>query len=113
SHVNLTRHLDLEGTRITELARRARMTNAAMTELIDQCEQLGLVQREADPADARRKRLRVTPRGHEMMAIGGAVLNDVRERWAAEIGRSELDVLEAHLARLTEGTAEPADDVRD
>ena len=35
-HVNLTRHLDLDGTRITELARRARMTNAAMTELIDQ-----------------------------------------------------------------------------
>src|SRR5437868_4465097 len=53
SHVNLTRHLDLEGTRITELARRAAMTNAAMTELIDQCELLGLVERMQDPSDGR------------------------------------------------------------
>lgn len=40
SHVNLTRHLDLEGMRITEIACQAAMTNAAMTELIDQCETL-------------------------------------------------------------------------
>src|SRR5690348_14295435 len=53
SHINLTRHLDLEGTRITELARRANMTNAAMTELIDYCERIGLVVRQADPTDKR------------------------------------------------------------
>src|SRR5690606_10359178 len=63
SHVNLTRHLDLDGTRITELARRAAMTNAAMTELIDQCVVLGLVERLADPADKRVRIVRFTDTG--------------------------------------------------
>ena len=62
-HVNLTRHLDLDGTRITELARRAHMTNAAMTELIDQCEALGLVVREVDASDKRARTVQFTDAG--------------------------------------------------
>src|SRR5690625_3694661 len=53
SHINMTRHLELEGTRVTDLARRATMTNAAMTELINQCVALSLVERVSDPNDGR------------------------------------------------------------
>jgi DNA-binding MarR family transcriptional regulator len=69
-HVNLTRHLDLEGTRITELARRAHMTNAAMTELIDQCEALGLVVREVDASDKRARTVQFTDAGRCRVAAG-------------------------------------------
>lgn len=80
SHVNLTRHLDLEGTRITELARRAAMTNAAMTELIDQCEALTLVERVPDPADGRARIVRFTPDGLVWLdAFGDAVATAQRE----------------------------------
>src|SRR5215831_6661753 len=51
AHVSLTRNLDVEGTRLTELARRASMSKQAMGELVDQCMELGLVGRIADPSD--------------------------------------------------------------
>ena len=42
----------------------------------------------------------MTPRGHEMTAIGGALFDDVRERWAAQIGDEPLQALEAYLHQL-------------
>ena len=98
SHVNLTRHLDLEGTRITELARRARMTNAAMTELIDQCEQLGLVQREADPADARARVVRFTEEGQLWLAAFGKALRKAERELVREIGEPAAQALYGPMA---------------
>jgi DNA-binding MarR family transcriptional regulator len=99
SHVNLTRHLDIAGTRITELARRAAMTNAAMTELIDQCEAIGLVERTADPADKRARIVRFTPGGQKWLKdFGRAVLQAQREM-ADETGEKELAAVRTALAR--------------
>ena len=53
SHIHITRHLALEGSRLTELARRASMSKQAMGKLVDQCEAWGLVRRIGDPRDAR------------------------------------------------------------
>lgn len=97
----------------SELARRLSVTKQAAAQRITILQQLGYVEREFDPADARRKRLRVTPRGHEMMSIGGTLLDEVRDRWAAEMGPTQLGVFEAHLTRLTSGAAVAADDVGD
>jgi len=95
----------------SELARRLSITKQAAAQRIAILAQLGYVDRAVDPADGRRKRLQVTPLGYEMMAVGGMLLNEVRNRWAAEIGPPQLETLEAHLARLTDGTA--ADDGHD
>lgn len=104
SHVNLTRHLDLEGTRITELARRAAMTNAAMTELIDQCEALGLVERVPDPADGRARIVRFTPTGLAWLdAFGRAVARAQREM-AQEIGKPAMTALLDDIARYAAAT---------
>jgi DNA-binding MarR family transcriptional regulator len=105
SHVNLTRHLDLEGTRITELARRARMTNAAMTELIDQCETLGLVVREVDASDKRARTVHFTEAGRVwLLAFGKAVKKAERELFA-EIGPEASTLLLEGLGRYA-GTVE-------
>lgn len=105
SHVNLTRHLDLEGTRITELARRARMTNAAMTELIDQCESLGLVVREADPTDKRARTVRFTDAGREWLKAFGQAVKKAEREMLKEIGPEAAEVLLQGLARYA-GTVE-------
>ncbi len=105
SHVNLTRHLDLEGTRITELARRARMTNAAMTELIDQCEAMGLVVREPDPNDKRARTVRFTEGGHEWLRAFGQAVKKAERELIKEIGEDAADVLLQGLARYA-GTVE-------
>src|SRR3954465_681958 len=46
AHVHITRHLSVEGSRLTELADRAGMTKQAMGDLVTQCEAWGLVVRE-------------------------------------------------------------------
>jgi DNA-binding MarR family transcriptional regulator len=63
AHVHITRHLALEGSRLTDLARAAGMSKQAMGDLVDQCAAWGLVQREADALDARARRVVFTPVG--------------------------------------------------
>ena len=99
SHVNLTRHLDLDGTRITELARRAAMTNAAMTELIDQCESIGLVERMADPADKRVRIVRFTPGGEKWLKDFGRAVAQAQREMTEDVGERELSVVLLALAR--------------
>ena len=53
AHIHITRHLPLEGARLTELASHANMTKQAMGKLVDQCEAWGLVTRAPDPRDGR------------------------------------------------------------
>lgn len=97
-HVNLTRHLDLEGTRITELARRAAMTNAAMTELIDQCEGWGLVERVPDPEDKRARVVRFTPAGLAWLTDFGLAVAQAQREMATTVGEAGMAVLLGDLA---------------
>lgn len=107
SHVNLTRHLDLEGTRITELARRAAMTNAAMTELIDQCETLQLVERVPDPADGRARIVRFTSTGLAWLDAFGRAVASAQHEMAEEIGKPAMTALLGDIARYA-AAAEPS-----
>jgi len=63
AHIHITRHLALEGSRLTDLAARAGMTKQAMGTLVNQCEAWGLVTREDDPLDARARKVRFTDVG--------------------------------------------------
>ncbi len=65
AHIHITRHLSLQGDRITDLAERAGMSKQAMLDVVDQCEAWGLVLREADPHDRRAKRVVYTDAGRE------------------------------------------------
>lgn len=98
-HINLTRYLDRGGTRITVLARRANMTNAAMTELIDQCEGLGLVIRLADPSDRRARVVNFTDAGRVWLAAFSRALKKAERELVEEIGADAAATLFGALAR--------------
>jgi DNA-binding MarR family transcriptional regulator len=57
AHIHITRHLAVEGSRLTELAASAGISKQAMAELVTQCEAWGLVTREADAHDRRARRV--------------------------------------------------------
>ena len=63
AHIHITRHLGRGGARLTDLAQSAGMTKQAMGTLVDQCEAWGMVMRDADPLDARAKRVGFTASG--------------------------------------------------
>jgi DNA-binding MarR family transcriptional regulator len=64
----MTRHLSLQGSRLTELAQAAGMTKQAMGNLVDQCEAWGLIRRENDSRDARARRIVFTEMGLAWLA---------------------------------------------
>ena len=100
-HEFALRAIDAGADTASELGRRLQVTKQAAAQTIAALERFGYVDREVDPADARRKRVRVTSRGHEMMTAGGALFDEVRSRWAARMGPEQLEALERHLDRLT------------
>lgn len=111
AHEFALRAIDGGAETASELGRRLDVSKQAAAKTIAALEDLGYVAREDDPGDARRKRLRVTERGHELMRVGGALFDDVRDRWAAQIGARELDALQAQLGRLVERRAFGAEDL--
>jgi DNA-binding MarR family transcriptional regulator len=101
-HEFALRAIDAGADTASELGRRLSVSKQAAAKTIAALQQLGYVDRDTDPSDARRRRVRVTPRGYELMTIGSALFDDVRERWAAQIGAPQLDALQAQLGRLVE-----------
>lgn len=101
SHEFALRAIDEGADTATELGRSLSVSKQAAAKVIVALERLGYVERETDPGDARLKRLRVTARGHDMMALGAALFTEVRDRWAAQIGAEQLDALQEHLTQLT------------
>jgi pimeloyl-ACP methyl ester carboxylesterase/DNA-binding MarR family transcriptional regulator len=91
---------------VSDLGKRLGVTRQAAAKTIAGLEERGYVVREADPDDLRRKRLRVTDRGFELLREGGAIFDDLRDAWAERIGRERLLELEASLAELV-GPAPP------
>ncbi len=68
AHIHITRHLSLQGSRLTELAQAAGMSKQAMGTLVDQCEAWGLVRREKDALDARARQVVFTDTGLAWLA---------------------------------------------
>lgn len=83
-----------------ELARRLQVSRQAAAKTIATLESRGYVVAAADPTDRRRKRLILTDRGLDLLREGEAVITEMRDRWAAEIGAEQLDEIEQRLAQL-------------
>lgn len=102
SHIHITRHLALDGSRLTELAQRANMTKQAMGKLVDQCEAWGLVTRQDDPRDARARRIVFTPVGLAWLQAYRQAVAQAEEELRAAVGAEVATViaigLEAYAA---------------
>src|SRR5215218_8780835 len=86
AHIHITRHLELQGTRLTELAQRAGMSKQAMGDLVDQCEAWGLVRREPDPRDARARVVRFSAIGLDWLQAFRDAVAQAEAEFRAEVG---------------------------
>jgi DNA-binding MarR family transcriptional regulator len=83
-----------EGLRITELGADVLLTQPGMSRLVARLETRGLVQRVADPDDARAFRIRLTAAGVAMQRrIGRAHARHVAEAMTRNLDRAELEQL--------------------
>jgi len=98
AHIGLTRNLDVEGTRLTELARRASMSKQAMSELVEQCEVMGLVARSPDPSDGRARIITFTAVGLAWLDAFRVAIDIAEQDMRAQLGSSVMDTLMQALA---------------
>jgi len=105
-HGNVFQFLDDEGTRVSELARRAQITKQSMAELVAHLERYGYVERVPDPADRRAKLVRSTARGSEVYSIAREVVAEIEREWTARLGARKMRELRELLQELNEGLSE-------
>lgn len=86
AHIHVTRHLDRDGSRLTELAERAGMSKQAMGTLVDQCEAWGLVTRTPDPRDARARSVRFTADGLAWLEAFRLAVAQAEAEFRASVG---------------------------
>jgi DNA-binding MarR family transcriptional regulator len=98
--INLFRVIDAEGTRPTELARRAGVTPQAMAEIVRYLEGRGYAERLPDPGDGRARIVRLTPRGREAAAVAGRVFTDLETKWEEHLGGRQMAQLRTMLGEL-------------
>ena len=94
------RAIDAGADSASELGRRMSISKQAAAKTIAILLDRGYVTRGIDPADARRKRIEVTPLGHDVMHQGEAIFDVLREGWELRLGKGELAALEAQLTTL-------------
>ncbi|PZU17272.1 MAG: MarR family transcriptional regulator [Shinella sp.] len=99
AHVNLTRNLDIGGTRLTELARRAEMSKQAMGELVEQCALMGLVERTDDPSDRRARLVAFTPAGLVWLEAFRDAVDLAEHEMRSELGDHLMDAILEGLSR--------------
>jgi DNA-binding MarR family transcriptional regulator len=97
AHIHITRHVALEGTRLTDLARSAGMTKQAMGDLVDQCEAWGLVVRDPDPRDTRARLVRFTPTGLAWLDAFRAAVQQAEAEFRDEVGADVATVVKLGL----------------
>lgn len=93
AHIHITRHLAVEGARLTDLARRAGMTKQAMGTLVTQCEAWGMVRRDADPLDARTRRICFTETGLAWLRAYQSAVVQAQQELQAAVGAEVATVL--------------------
>jgi DNA-binding MarR family transcriptional regulator len=100
SHTSLFPHIDLAGTRITELAERLGVTKQAVSQLVDELEDLDVLARIPDPDDARAKRVTFTERGRKGLLEGLQVLRTLELELGQAIGEKRMQQFRAGLLAI-------------
>ncbi len=90
-HTHVTAYIKADGSRLTELAAQARMTLPAMSELVDDLQRLGIVERRPDPSDGRAKLICLTEAGWEAMRSGHAAIAEIEAGYAELVGSKRFE----------------------
>src|SRR3954452_22380098 len=102
-HAAAFMHIDRRsGTRLTELARRARMSKQGMMLIVDDLESHGYVRRVDDERDGRAKIVRLTAKGRRVAAEARRAAAAIESRARRQLGSRRFEVLREALEELVD-----------
>ncbi|MFI9814949.1 MarR family winged helix-turn-helix transcriptional regulator [Saccharothrix variisporea] len=90
----------VRGASASEVGRRLGVSKQAAGKTVDKLEGLGYVERVDDPVDARRKIVRLTPRGLDVLNRSAAIFEELRREWVDTLGAQRVREMEADLRTM-------------
>ena len=102
SHTSLFPHIDQQGTRLTELARRLGVTKQAAGQLVSDLEALEVLERVDDAEDGRAKLVRFTRKGIEALNYGLSVLRGIEAELERALGKTRMRQLHEALTLVVD-----------
>ncbi|HVE76903.1 MAG TPA: MarR family winged helix-turn-helix transcriptional regulator [Actinomycetota bacterium] len=106
-HSAVFAQIEADGSRLTELARRANITPQAMGELVDEMAELGYVTRGPDPTDRRAKLIVLTETGRAAVEAGKETIVELESRLDEILGREGRRTLRKLLMKVLETESQP------
>jgi DNA-binding MarR family transcriptional regulator len=100
AHLQVFGSLDWKGTRLTDLAVRTNMTPPSMSQLVDELQALGYLERVPDPSDGRAKLIRPTREGRRLIALALRAVNEIEREYAAIVGEDQFEAAARTLQAL-------------
>ena len=88
------------GTTASDVGQRLGVSKQAAGKTVDRLVALGYLERVGDPADARRKLVRMTAKGRDGLHRSAVVFDELRDRWAATLGADRVAAIEDDLRRM-------------
>ncbi|MES9505400.1 MarR family transcriptional regulator [Streptomyces sp. NPDC000609] len=96
-----------DGATASEIGRRLGVSKQAAGKTVEKLEGLGYVERVDDPRDGRRKLVRLTARGVDVLVRSAEGFDRLRARWAEALGADRVRAMEDDLRAMV-----PADALR-
>ncbi|MEQ0558953.1 MarR family winged helix-turn-helix transcriptional regulator [Amycolatopsis sp. NEAU-NG30] len=105
SHGFAMQAIGVRGATASEIGRRLGVSKQAAGKTVDRLEALGYAERADDPADARRKIVRLTAHGVDALAKSAEIFDDLRAEWVRTLGRDHVRAIEEGLRAVAGPTA--------
>ncbi|MGH2928306.1 MAG: MarR family winged helix-turn-helix transcriptional regulator [Solirubrobacteraceae bacterium] len=93
SHGCVFGNIEPDGSRLTDLAERARMTKQSVGEATTDLVERGYAERLPDPSDGRAKIIRLTDRGRLAQATGRRLIDELEREWGERFGVERIAAL--------------------
>ncbi|MCF8479019.1 MAG: MarR family transcriptional regulator [Rhodospirillum sp.] len=100
AHGVVFRHIEADGSRVSDLADRAGMAKQSMAYLVSHLEEHGYLRVGPDPLDGRAKRVILTERGEAVLKAAHDLSRSIEAEWALAIGAGPMETLKRDLGRL-------------
>ena len=90
-HMQIWGNVGIDGVRLTVLAERANLSLAACSELVNELQETGYLERRPDPTDGRAKLIYPTAKGRHLLDEAGRVVAEIESHWRALCPPGEFD----------------------
>ena len=100
AHTALFPHLGSEGVRGADLAKKLGVSKQAVSQLVTELEEWGVVEQVTDPKDGRAKLVRLSKKGERALLQGLSVLHGLERELEGKIGKRRMQELHTALLAL-------------